>query len=167
MGQILQRNEGRLFASSLQSICVSLSLRMLPDLAQKISELPAAGGKPVSWRGIVKAWPDLTLFQPFLLPASTVQGGVLFWPDTVSFQNNFVKFRSWSRESCCAFHQGLKQWPAKNLSYLQCAIGFFKILYKRDHWSQLLPPPSETVLTLAFPISQVPQNRIRRELHCC
>lgn len=122
MGQILHRNEGSLFASSLQSRCITPSLRRLLDLAQKISELSAAGGKPVSWRSIVKAWPDLTLFQTLLLPASTVQGGVLFWPDRVYIQNNFDKFRNWSREYCWAFQQGLEQWPTKNLSYLQYAI---------------------------------------------
>lgn len=166
MWQILHRDKGSLFASSLQSRCVTPSLRMLPDLAQKVSELSAAGDKPASWRSIVKAWPDLTLFQSLLLPASAVQGGVLFWPATVSFQNNCDKFRNWSREYCWAFQHGLEQWPTKVSSYLQYAAIFIKILYQDAHWSQLLPSPSETVLTLAFPISQVPQNQVRRELHC-
>lgn len=48
MGQILHRNEGSLFASSLQS----RSLRMLPDLAH--SELSAAGGKPDPGEALLK-----------------------------------------------------------------------------------------------------------------
>lgn len=126
MGQILHTNEGSLFVSSLQSRYVTPSLRMLPDLAQKISELSAAGGKPGSWRSIVKAWPDLTLFQPLLLPESAVQNAVLFWPDTVSFQNNFDKLRNWSREYCWAFQLGLEQWPTKNSSFLQYSTVFLK-----------------------------------------